>query len=154
MRDKVKGLLRPLLAPRRRRPNGVGTLARARSRGQALVEFALVVTTLLFLLVGLIDVGRLYITMLTLDSAAAEGATYAALRPTETATARQRALDEGADSPVVDLNQMTVSIVQPPQIQGGQPITATASYNFTPLFPFLSGNSFTFHKTAVATILQ
>lgn len=154
MENGGKGVRRIRSISSRQSSYRIGRMSRAGSRGQALIEFALIVTVLLFLLVGLIDVGRLYITMLTLDSAASEGVSYAALRPTDTATAEARALGEGANSAVVDPAQMSASIIQPPQIEGGQPITATVTYSFTPMFPFLNGNTVTLHRSAVAEILQ
>ncbi len=46
--------------------------------GQALVEFALVIPVFLFILFGLLDVGRLVYTNSTLSQAAREGARLAA----------------------------------------------------------------------------
>jgi len=53
-----------------------------RSRGQSLVELALVTPILLLLLLGAVDLGRLFYAQITVTNAAREGAMVAALTPT------------------------------------------------------------------------
>lgn len=48
-------------------------------RGQAMVEFALVLPVLLALLCGIIDFGWIYYNQITLNNAAREGARYAVI---------------------------------------------------------------------------
>ena len=47
-----------------------------RPRGQALIEFALVLPILLLLILGAMDIGRLFTTKIVLTNAAREGANY------------------------------------------------------------------------------
>lgn len=123
-------------------------------RGQSLVEFAIISGMLIFLLMGLVDVGRLYITVLSLDSAAAEGVSYASLRPQQTAEARLRAINEGAGSGMVGSAGLDASITEPPSIDGGAPITCTVSYTFRPFFPIFSSLTVPLQRTAVSTIME
>ncbi|MGN0547583.1 MAG: TadE/TadG family type IV pilus assembly protein [Acutalibacteraceae bacterium] len=51
--------------------------------GQAMVEFALVLPILLFVVCGIIDFGWLFYNQLSLDNACREGARYAAICSTE-----------------------------------------------------------------------
>lgn len=55
---------------------------RPRSRGQALVELALILPVLLVMVAGAIDVGRLFFAYVTIEDAAKEGALYGASNPT------------------------------------------------------------------------
>ncbi|MDO8484628.1 MAG: TadE/TadG family type IV pilus assembly protein [Candidatus Limnocylindrales bacterium] len=80
-------------APARSRPV-LGRLHRARHRGQALVEFALIVPVLFFLLVIAIDFGRLFFSYIQINNAAREGAAYAMYKPTDLATITSRAEQE------------------------------------------------------------
>ena len=55
--------------------------SRRRNRGQSLVEFALVLPLMLFLLAMAIDFGRLFYTYVAVENAAKEGAIYGAQNP-------------------------------------------------------------------------
>jgi hypothetical protein len=55
--------------------------APSRSRGQSLVEFALVLPILLLLLAGAIDLGRAYFSAISLENAVKEGAFFGARDP-------------------------------------------------------------------------
>jgi Flp pilus assembly protein TadG len=55
---------------------------RSRSRGQSLVEFALISPVLLLLLVGVLDLGRAFYIQTALQNAAREGTRYGSVHPT------------------------------------------------------------------------
>ncbi len=54
---------------------------RERSRGQSVVEFALVLPILLLLLAATVDFGRLFYAYVAVENAAKEGALYGARSP-------------------------------------------------------------------------
>jgi Flp pilus assembly protein TadG len=60
-------------------------------RGQSLVEFAVSVVILLFLLVGIMDGARTLFTYLSMRDAAQEGALYGSYQPTDSAGIHDRA---------------------------------------------------------------
>jgi TadE-like protein len=77
-----------------------------RSRGQALVEFSLVIPIFLLLLMGIFDLGRAVFSYNTLTNAAREGARMAIVnqdKPTIIAHAKQQ-------SAIVELNDPAVSV--------------------------------------------
>ena len=55
-----------------------------RPSGQALIEFALVLPLLLVLIIGAIEIGRLFFTKIVVTNAAREGAYYYATNPSST----------------------------------------------------------------------
>ena len=59
-------------------------------RGQSMVEFALSILFLLILLAGVADLGRAYMTFITLRDAAQEGASFGAAYPTHCTQIRER----------------------------------------------------------------
>jgi PKD repeat protein len=58
------------------------SLSRPRSRGQALVELALILPVMLLMLAAALDLGRLFYSRITVNDAAREGALEAARNPT------------------------------------------------------------------------
>ncbi|MBQ6711114.1 MAG: pilus assembly protein [Clostridia bacterium] len=99
-------------------------------KGQAIVEFALVLPLLLALLCGIIDFGWLYYNQITLNNAAREGARYAVIHydPTtdwkETAENRMITNMVGVNSAVAVVSdpvaqQITASVTATPRILTG-----------------------------------
>lgn len=110
---------------------------RSRSRGQSMVEFALVLPLMLGFLVIAGDFGRAYTAYLTISSAAREGATYAS-RSSENAAdeteiiARTRA--EVGTSNEIWGEPLSVSVDDGPDTQGYQWVEVTVDYTFQPMF--------------------
>jgi PKD repeat protein len=129
-----------------------GRTRRGRRRGQALVEFALIVPILLFMLVIAIDFGRLFFSYIQINNAAREGAAYAMYQPTDTATITARAEQEtnaqgqaGESTILVSTacaDQAGTSIACSVATGGpgaGNRITVSVSEAFTFLTPLISG---------------
>ena len=104
-------------------------------KGQAMVEFALILPLLLTLLCGIIDFGWMYYNQITLNNAAREGARYAVIHydPAEewkdAAESRMITSMAGVSSAVAIVSdpveqQITASVTATPRILTG--ITSTS----------------------------
>jgi Flp pilus assembly protein TadG len=105
-------------------------------RGQSLLELAILLPVLLLILLGILDVGRLYMTMVAIHDAAAEGASYAATHPEETLQIQERAADSSTALTTIDATMVDVYYEAP--LSSGQPITVTVNYDYDLLTPVLS----------------
>ncbi len=120
----------------RRRPQ---SNSRRRSRGQSLVEFALVTPIVLSLLVISIDLGRAMSAYNQVGGMAREGALYGAANPTDTSGISTAALNEsslGGTAPTVTSSVANDSFTIPNTTTPYQKITVTVTYDFKPLFSF------------------
>jgi Flp pilus assembly protein TadG len=76
-----------------------GALAvKGNARGQSLVEMAIALPVLLLILLGTIDLGRVFFDYIGLRNATTEGATYAARDPTDTSGITTAVTDSGVPS--------------------------------------------------------
>jgi Flp pilus assembly protein TadG len=108
-------------------------------RGQSLVEFALILPVLLLIMFGVVDLGRAFYISVVLSNVAREGARYAALNPTATATdIRQAALAE-AGGAGVGLAEGNIDLTLP--IERGKAFTVTVNYQFDLVMGFILGSS-------------
>ena len=103
-----------------------------RGRGQSLVELALAVPILLLLMLGTIDIGRMFFDYIELRNAVREGAAYASRNPTDSAGARTRVTGHG--------NLVSSATVTGPTFGAGcfEPggtgsVVISASQTFTPI---------------------
>lgn len=106
-------------------------------RGQSLVEVALVLPIIIMILLGLLDFGRAFYTMVALRDAADEGASYAAIKPNDTVGIQRRAAE--ASTNLVSIAIGDVSIIRPTPLAVGQPITVTVDFYFDLYTPFVQG---------------
>jgi len=134
---------------------------RARShlgqRGQSLVEMAISLTMLLMLMAGVLDIGRAYYTYLSLRDAAAEGAAYGSIHPTDTSGIIDRVVGESPGG-VVDWNASTVTTdILVKNCRGGG-IKVKVDYSYTLLTPFIGSiagsQTLPLSATVVNTILS
>ena len=150
--------------------------AKLKERGQSMVELALVLTLLLIITAGLVDFGRAFFALISLNDAAQEGATYASFNPTDVTGIQNRATSSSTDP--IDLandpNMATVLIqynndTTPPIAAGAQcagfyggsgnpnSITVLVPYQFNFTMPLIDRviqtSTITLHGSATSTIL-
>jgi len=104
-------------------------------RGQSLVEVALAMPLLILIVMGILDLGRAYYAYVTLSDAAAEGAAYGAIHPSNTTQIVERVAD--TSNPLVVIQPEMVS-VDAPDTDPGNPITVTVQYEHQILTPIMS----------------
>ena len=146
---------------RRRRPN------RPASRGQALVELALIAPVLFLLIGGALDLGRLFYARITVSNAAREGAIEASVNPTSFQSNQNcnttsnrimcRVLQETSGS-FINVTKADVAVSCSPSSCAavvGNNVTVTVTGHFTLLTGILSpiiGSNLTFSSAANAQI--
>jgi PKD repeat protein len=126
-------------------------------RGQALVEFALMLPVVLFLTLMAIDLGRVFLAAVTLNNTARVGARYAATNPASTwdqATYLSQIANEWAD---IDCDKQ--SPVPNPIYSGtrqiGEPVSVALNCTFHVLTPLISdviGTSLVLHAEAIIPV--
>jgi Flp pilus assembly protein TadG len=124
-----------------------------KQRGQSMVELAVFLMVILWLLAGAIDFGVGFLSYVAIRDAAQEGATYGSLHPADTADiiARVRA---SSSSPVnlEDTSVVNVDVLPIGQECAGNPLTVRVVYDYALMMPLLSiitGNPI--HITAKST---
>ena len=120
---------------------------RSRKRGQALVELALLFPIMLLLLVGTVDLGRLFYFDVTVQNAVREGARRA-VDYTRTNTEVQAAVTTAASG--ITVTGITVTPATRVSTTTGS-VSVSATYTFTPWMPGIStlvGNSLAVTRTA------
>jgi Flp pilus assembly protein TadG len=133
-----------------RRRRAQRRLMRPHERGQALVEFAMVVGLFLMLILGLVCVGQLLLANYTVSQAARAAAHQAALAggASESAvTAAQQVIDAGVGTDTAAATVTVICTRQP--CRRYDPITVTVDYAgafWTPLPPIFT--AFTLHAQA------
>src|SRR5687767_3574299 len=105
--------------------------ARRHERGQAVVEFALIVPLLALLTMGVVDFGRIFYSYETLANAAREGARYCALHPGNASGTQSRVNGE------VDGTVASVTATGCTNQPRGQPVTVTVTAPFAPVTPLI-----------------
>jgi hypothetical protein len=108
---------------RHRRSNG--------SKGQELAEFAIVLPLLLLVVFGIMDLGRLFHSVITITNAAREGARYAMIFPDDLtgidSVTRREAQNSGI---TLDPGASSVSVTYPQGFGEHLPVRVTVTYRF------------------------
>lgn len=113
---------------------------RTRSRGQSMVEFALVLPILLVFLLTAADFGRAFTAYLTVSGAASEGASFASMSASNadnTNAIRNAALNSLGSGQQIWGVTPSVSVANAASLeddQGYRRVDVTVTYTFTPLF--------------------
>jgi Flp pilus assembly protein TadG len=131
-----------------------GRTSRARHRGQALVELALILPVLLFLLLGALDLGRVFYSKIAVTDAAKEGALVASQGAS--ASVISTAVITEAEGGLVEIDAANVASTACPGDPDGAtpPATVTVEAPFHAITPFVSsvlgGNDVMIGATATA----
>lgn len=104
-------------------------------RGQALLEFALVLPLLILFVLGVFDLGYAVFLKNMLSNASREGARVGIIKTNSDFTIRTRVR---AASPGLNLPDPQIRI-EPPTRIFNSPITVTVTYTYTPLTPVIGG---------------
>jgi PKD repeat protein len=140
-----------------------------RSRGQAIVEFALIFPIFLLLLLIAVDAGRLYFSLIQVHNAAREGAAVGAVSPTDLASITARARQETNAQAQRGEHAIAVAVAcgsasgtslacsrAPGGSGAGNTITVSVAERFTFLTPFINGffdDNFSMGASATAGVL-
>jgi hypothetical protein len=125
-----------------------------RERGQSMVEFALTMSVLMLIAVGVLDFGRMYMTYVALQNAAGEGAMFGAIHPlwvdccpssefgchdTQVDQIKARARNEAPQGTLIDWNTATILVEYPDgNTEEGSHITVRVQYTYQMFTPILS----------------
>lgn len=127
-------------------------------KGQSLVELAIGITILIWLLSGIVDVGRAIFTQFALQDAAEEGLVYGIGYPDRCDEIEARVLNNLQNGVLPNSPEITVLVNSSPcgtvELAYGLPMDVEVSSTFVMTMPFLAGNSLTLKGTANGTILR
>ena len=98
--------------------------------GQELVEFAIVIPILLLVVFGVLDLGRIFHSAITITNAAREGARYAMKHSDDVIGIVDATLAEAQNSGI-DLSTSIIDVSCPMGCDSSLPIRVTVQYNFT-----------------------
>jgi Flp pilus assembly protein TadG len=131
-----------------------GRPSRAGRRGQALVELALILPVMLFLILGAVDLGRVFYSKIAVTDAAKEGALVASQG--KSSSEITTAVTTEARGGLVEIKAGDVTATPCPANPNGTtpPVTVTAKAPFRAITPFIStilgGNPVMIGATATA----
>lgn len=122
--------------------------------GQALVEFAVILPLLLVIVVGAVDLGRLFYLDVAVSNAAREGVRAASISDKSDGDVRNAARMEVSSAFTITDSDIAID-PSAPRLPG-HPVTVTVSYGFAPVTPILSGlmgsPTITVTRSAVAVV--
>ena len=111
-----------------------------KEKANSLVEFALALPLLVFLLLGTFDLGHGFVTYMALANGAREGARWLSVNPTDVAGARAQVRAEAGQVTSVNPAAVTVTITPAKsKYNAGDKVTIKASYSYLLLFGAVTG---------------
>lgn len=129
-----------------------------RERGQSIVEMAFVLPILLIILLGVLDLGRVYYVMVALEDMAAEGASYAGINPLPADLPDVQERAAAGSRGLVEVHPSVVRVEYPTAVTAGSAITVTVPLEFQFVTPFVSAmfdnGTVELRGTAVGTVIS
>lgn len=136
-----------------------------KQKGQSLVELALSITILMFLLSGAVEFGLIFFQFVQLRDAAQEGALYRSTNPNVTDADVAFRAKGASNSPIDMMNDPNLEVVVTyvddnglPKVCEGDGAKVTLNYShkiFMPFLPqFIGGNVYVISASATDTILN
>ncbi len=123
-------------------------------RGQSLVEFALTLMIMMWLLSGAVDFGLGFFSYVAIRDAAQEGALYASIDPTADIVAR---IQNSSNTPVnLAGANVHISTTPPASLCAGNPFTVNIVYDYPvsmALISVITGPTIHIGASATSTIL-
>jgi Flp pilus assembly protein TadG len=124
--------------------------------GQSLVELAIIAPVLMLILLGTIDLGRMYADYVDLKHGARDGAGYGLLKPSDTAGMKAAVLAAGVPASTTPTAKCNGSCTV---VDGTGEVEVTASSTFSPVtlgfFSWLgTGGKISLHATAKMRVLS
>lgn len=119
---------------------------RRRTRGQSMVEFALVVPVFLLILCGIMDFGFILYSRMNVINAAREGARAATLMAGESVGAIAGRAEAVADASSGGIG-VTTNVSCEDSCKAGKAVTVTVSHTHRVFFPLLFGTSIPMSST-------
>jgi Flp pilus assembly protein TadG len=110
---------------------------RKSEKGQSFVEMAVSFSILLIILAGLLDIGTLFFSSMSLRDAAQEGVNYAMYNPLDRAGIESRVRNaSNAPLDLTDPSLVSVNIIEAADPCLGTPVTVQVTYHFEAAMPF------------------
>lgn len=130
---------------------------KARTRGQSIVEFALITPLLLTLLFGLIEGGRIIYTYNAVNHAAQEAARVGVLADTGgVGDVKARAIDAG-DPLTINAGDVSVEVNNGSTTFGdrdiGDRLAVTVGHDFTPIVALVFGSTASIHLSGTSELM-
>ena len=119
--------------------------------GQSLIELALILPVLMFILVGIVDFGSVFNAYIIITNVAREGARYGAMHPNKD-DIKDYVTNEAAGSGI-SIEDDDIEVEFPNDTsEPGNPIRVTVTYDFPLITEFLFGGSTTIQSSAEMVI--